>query len=116
MLVLFKIVLDNMNDAELATSFAIFAAKQGGGTEVTVDHILVGCLRAISRFGIVTLEPWSLDLEALDVDWVHQPDGPRPKAAYSGEAVDLFDRAAQIAKSAGETGVRVNHLLAAFAT
>jgi excisionase family DNA binding protein len=105
-----------MNDADLAASFAIFAAKQRGADEVTPDHILLGCLRAISRFGIATLGPWSLDLEALGVDWVGQPDGPRPKVAYSAEAVELFDRAARIAKSARENGVGVNHLLAAFAT
>jgi excisionase family DNA binding protein len=105
-----------MNEADLATSFAIFAAKQRGAEEVTPDHILLGCLRAISRFGIAALGPWSLDLEALGIDWVRQPDGPRPKVAYSQAAVDLFDRAAHIAKSAGETGVGVNHLLAAFAT
>lgn len=104
-----------MNDADLAASFAIFAAKQGGADEVTPDHILLGCLRAISRFGIANLGPWSLDLETLGVDWVRQPDGPRPKVAYSQAAVDLFDRAAQIAKSVGDTGVSVNHLLAAFA-
>jgi excisionase family DNA binding protein len=106
-----------MSDAELAASFAIFAAKQRGADEVAPDHILLGCLRAISRFGIATLGPWSLDLEALGVDWVRQPDGPRPKVAYSQEAVELFDRAAQIAKSAGDgdNGVSVNHLLAAFA-
>jgi excisionase family DNA binding protein len=104
-----------MNDADLATSFAIFAAKQRGADEVTPDHILLGCLRAISRFGIATLGPWSLDLETLGVDWIRQPDGPRPKVAYSQEAVDLFDRAARIAKSSGDTGVSVNHLLAAFA-
>ncbi len=44
-----------------------------------------------------------------------QPDGPRPKVAYSQEAVELFDRAAQIAKAIGDSGVSVNHLLAAFA-
>jgi excisionase family DNA binding protein len=104
-----------MIDTDSAAAFAIFAAKQGGADEVTPDHILLGCLRAISRFGIATLGPWSLDLETLGVDWVRQPDGPRPKLAYSQEAVDLFDRAAQIAKSSGDTGVRVNHLLAAFA-
>jgi excisionase family DNA binding protein len=104
-----------MNDADLAASFAIFAAKQRGADEVTPDHILLGCLRAISRFGIVTLGPWSLDLETLGVDWVRQPEGPRPKVAYSQETVGLFDRAAQIAKSTGDTGISVHHLLAAFA-
>ena len=104
-----------MNDSELAASFAIFAAKQSGANEVTPDHILLGCLRAISRFGIATLGPWSLDLEALGVDWVRQPGGGRSKVAYSEEAVGLFDRAALIAKSTGDSGVGVNHLLAAFA-
>src|SRR5450432_2728516 len=104
-----------MNDSELAASFAIFAAKQQGAVDVTADHILLGCLRAISRFGIANLGPWSLDLETLGVDWVRQPNGPRPKVAYSPEAVDLFDRAAQIAKSAGDVGLNVNHLLAAMA-
>ncbi len=104
-----------MTDADLAASFAIFAAKQHGSNEVTPDHILLGCLRAVSRFGIARLGPWSLDLETLGIDWVRQPDGPRPKVAYSQRAVDLFDRAALIAKSAADTGVSVNHLLAAFA-
>jgi excisionase family DNA binding protein len=105
-----------MNDVDLATSFAIFAAKQCGADEVAPDHILLGCLRAISRFGIATIGPWSLDLEPLGIDWVHQPVGPRPKVAYAQQAVDLFDHAAQIAKSAGDGVVRVNHLLAAFAS
>jgi excisionase family DNA binding protein len=100
---------------DLAASFAIFAAKQAGADEVTPDHLLLGCLQAISRFGIVTLGPWSLDLEALGVDWVRPPAGPRPKVAYSQEAVNLLDRAAQIAKSIGDPAVGENHLLAAFA-
>jgi len=105
-----------MSDSDLAASFAIFAAKQDGADEVTPDHMLLGCLRAISRFGIATLGPWSLDLEVLGVDWVRVIDGPRPKVAYSQQAVKLFDRAARIAKSTGSSGVGVSHLLAAFAT
>ena len=105
-----------MNDVDLAASFAIYAAKQQGSAEVNPDHILLGCLRAISRFGITTLGPWSVDLESLGVDWVRPADVPKPKVAYSEEAVDLFDRAAQIAKSVGDGWVGVNHLLAAFAT
>jgi excisionase family DNA binding protein len=104
-----------MSDADLAASFAIFAAKQQAAEEVTSDHILLGCLRVISRFGIATLGPWSLDLEPMGVDWVRQPEGPRPKVAYSQDAVDLFDRAALIAKSSGDPAVGVHHLLAAFA-
>src|SRR5205809_6185640 len=105
-----------MNDTDLAASFAILVAKQRDAAEVTPDHLLLGCLRAISRFGIATIGPWSLDLESLGVDWVAQPDGPKPKSAYSQEAVDLFDRAASIARSSGDTNVGVYHLLAAFAT
>ena len=104
-----------MNDIDLAASFAIFEAKQCHANEVLPDHVLLGCLRVISRFGIATLGPWSLDLEPLGVDWVRQPEGPRPKVAYAQETAELFDRAAQIAKSAGDSGVNVNHLLAAFA-
>jgi excisionase family DNA binding protein len=104
-----------MTHADLAASFGILAAKQRGSDEVTPDHILLGCLRAISRFGIATLGPWSVDLEALGVDWVRDPGSPRPKVAYSPESVNLFDHAARIAKSVGDTGVGVNHLLAAFA-
>src|SRR5277367_5455550 len=104
-----------MNDVDLAASFAIFAAKQRGAHEVTPDHVLLGCLRAISRFGIANVGPWSLDLESLGVDWVRQPEGVRPKVAYSLEAVELFDRAARIAKSTGDAGVSVNHVLAALA-
>ena len=104
-----------MTQADLATSFAIFAAKQAGADEVTPDHILLGCLRTISRFGIATLGEWRLDLEALGVDWVRQPEGPRPKVSYSQGAVNVLDRAARIASSGGEAGVGVNDVLAAFA-
>jgi excisionase family DNA binding protein len=105
-----------MNDTDLAASFAIFAAKQRGHAEVTPDHVLLGCLRAISRFGIATIGPWSLDLESLGVEWMSEPDGPKPKVAYSQAAVDLFDRAARISRSAGEGGMSLCSLLAAFAT
>src|SRR5262245_18926668 len=105
-----------MNDTDLAASFAIFVAKQRNSAEITPDHILLGCLRAISRFGIATIGPWSLDLESLGVDWVAQPDGPKPKVAYSQATVDLFDRAAGIARSTGESGISVYHLLAALAS
>ena len=47
--------------------------------------------------GIAVIGAWSIDLESLGVDWVRQPAGPRPKVAYSGETVGLFDQAARIA-------------------
>jgi excisionase family DNA binding protein len=103
-----------MDQLDLATSFAIFAAKQNGVDEVTADHILLGCLRTISRFGIATIGDWNIDLEGLGVDWVNQPEGPKPKVAYSQAAVELFDLAAKIARAGGESPVSVYHLLAAF--
>jgi len=105
-----------LNTAELAASFAIFAAKQRASEEVTPDDLLIGSLRAISRFGIASIGQWDLDLEALGVDWMLQPVGVQPKVAYSQEAVGIFDRAAQMAKSTGDQTVGVNHLLAAFAS
>jgi excisionase family DNA binding protein len=104
-----------MGDIDLATSFAIYAAKQQSSEEVTTNHILLGCLRVLSRFGVMTLGPWNIDLEPLGVDWMKQPDGPRPKVAYSQAAVELFDRGARIAKSSGAASVSLYHLLAAFA-
>jgi excisionase family DNA binding protein len=104
-----------MSDAELTISFAIFAAKQRDANEVEPDHLLLGCLRAISRFGIATLGRWDLDLEYLGIDWSRQADGPRPKVAFSQQVVELLDRATQIARSAGDSVVGADHLLAAFA-
>jgi excisionase family DNA binding protein len=104
-----------MNDIELAISFAIFAAKQRDAMEVGPDHLLLGCLRAISRFGIATLGHWDLDLEYLGIDWSRQSDGPRPKVAFSQQVVELLDHAAQIALSAGDPAASVSHVLAAFA-
>lgn len=114
-LVLFYVVQESMDQLDLATSFAIFAAKQSGGAEVTADHLLLGSLRTISRFGIATIGEWNIDLEGLGVDWVNQPDGPKPKVAYSQAAVAHFDRATKIARSAGECPVSVYHLLVSFA-
>jgi len=104
-----------MRDLDFAASFAIFTAKRLGAGEVTPDHLLLGCLRAVSRFGVAKVGSWNIDLEALGVDWIRHPEGPPPKVAYSQNAVDLFDRAARIAKSSGEAVMNVNHVLAAFA-
>jgi len=104
-----------MSVSDLVASFAIFAAKQEGSEEVTPDHILLGCLRTISRFGIARIGPWGVDLEALGVDWIRRPEGPTPKVAYSSAAVELFDRAARIAGAEGRRKVEVSDLLAAFA-
>ena len=105
-----------MSDIDAATSQAIFTAKNRGAAEVGPDHLLIGCLRVISRFGIAVLGEWNFDLESFGVDWVRPHDGPRAKVAYSEAAVVLFDRAAAIARSISAQRVGVEHLLAAFAS
>lgn len=104
-----------MTDVEHAASFAIAAAKSRGLAEIGPDELLLGCLRAVSRFGVVALGSLVIDLEELGVVWLERPDGNAPKVAYSQAVVAIFDLATQIALSAGPAQVRVEHLLAAFA-
>ena len=104
-----------MMDAETAAAFAISQAKRRGLAEVGADELLLGCLQAISLYGIARIGPWTFDLEALGIDWLERPTrGAR--VDYSQAVVDLFDRAARIsAASAAGGGIQVEHLLAAFA-
>lgn len=103
-----------MKDTEYAASLAVTLAKQRGLREVTADELLLGCLHAISQFGVVQLGAWMIDLEALGIDWISRPEQSGVKVAYSQAVVDIFDLAARIARS-DESGIRVEHLLAAFA-
>lgn len=105
-----------MESLEQAASFAIAAAKNRGLAEIGPDELLLGCLRAVSRFGVVALGSLVIDLEELGVVWLERPDGNAPKVAYSKAVVAIFDLATQIALSAGPGQVRVEHLLAAFAS
>jgi excisionase family DNA binding protein len=103
-----------MKDTESAASFAVALAKKRGLREVTPDELLLGCLYAISQFGIVQLGAWTIDLEALGIDWLHRPEHNGAKVAYSQAVVEIFDLAARMARSE-ESGIHVPHLLAAFA-
>jgi excisionase family DNA binding protein len=103
-----------MKDTESAASFAVALAKERGLQEVTADELLLGCLRAISQFGIVQLGDWTIDLEALGVDWLSRPEQNGLKVVYSQTVVNIFDLAARIARS-DESGIHVEHLLVAFA-
>lgn len=105
-----------MTDTELAAAFAITQAKRRGLDEITPDELLLGCLRVISQFGIVTLGRWTFDLEALGVDWLENPNRKGMKPAYSQALVDVFDLAAKIAKSEGApaSAIRIDHLLVAL--
>jgi excisionase family DNA binding protein len=105
-----------MTDTELAAAFAITQAKRRGLDEITPDELLLGCFRVISQFGIVTLGGWTFDLEALGVDWLENPDRKGTKPAYSQALVEVFDRAARIAKADGAAAhaIGIDHLLVAL--
>lgn len=103
-----------MTDTELAAAFAITQAKRRGLDEITPDELLLGCLRMISQFGIVTFGRWTFDLEALGVDWLENPDRKGLKPSYSQGLVDVFDLAARIARADGTGVIRIDHLLVAL--
>ena len=104
-----------MDDIELATGFAIAAAKRGGRAEVGPDELLLGGLQAISQFGVARLGGWVIDIEAMGADWMSGPER-EAKLGYSEGAVEIFDRAARIARAGGGSGrMGLPHLLAAFA-
>ena len=99
-----------------ATSAAIARAKENGAEEVTADDLLLGCLKVISRFGVVEIGTAIIDLESLGVDWLRQPQLTRGKVSYSQGVVDILDRAALIAKRDESAKIGIDHLLAAFAS
>jgi excisionase family DNA binding protein len=104
-----------MSDTERAASFAIGKAKERGAKEVSPNDLLLGCLLTRSQFGVFELGPWTLDLETIGIDWLQHPVRSDAKVAYSEAAVEIFDRAARIAKAEGAAMIGVDHLLAAFA-
>jgi excisionase family DNA binding protein len=99
-----------------AASNAIQITRQRGLTEIGSDELLLGCLQALSRFGIAQFGPWTFDLEVLGIDWLKPParTGESAKIAYSDETVIIFDRAAHIARLDGYFDIRMEHLLVAF--
>jgi len=106
-------------DTEAAAAFAIERALNRGLNEVTPDDLLLGCLRAVSQFGIAQIGPWAIDLEALGVEWLNLPVKSGAKVSYSDATVEIFDLAARIAKANGggapSLPIGVEHLLAAYA-
>ena len=98
-----------------ATAIAIALAKEIGAEEVTADDLLRGCLKVVSRFGVVEIGTAIVDLEVLGVDWLRTPRQLRGKVAYTQAVVDVLDRAALIAKQDDSPKVGIDHLLAAFA-
>lgn len=89
-------------------------AKLRGADEVEPDDVLLGCLWAVSRFGVAQVGPFAIDLDELRLDWVQSKLQTEAKVAYSEATVALLDRAAAIARADGADKVRLPHLLAAF--
>lgn len=104
-----------MSEVDLAASFAIAQAKNRGQAEVGPDELLLGCLQAISQFGIAQMGAFTFDLEELGIDWLQHPERAAAKVVYSAAAVAIFDQAARIAKAGGAGAVGIDHMLAAFA-
>ena len=98
-----------------ASAYAIARAKTRGDGEVMPDDLIAACLRAIARFGVVEIGGLLIDLEALGIDWLREPEKSQAKVSYSDGFVRLLDLAALIAKPDGAERVQIEHVLAAFA-
>jgi excisionase family DNA binding protein len=102
------------DEAEIGLRLAITEAKARAAAEVTADDLLLGVLRAISRFGTVALGPWTIDLEEFGVDWLSGPPKLDGKVTYSDQVVEILDQAAALARVEG-LKVGPEHLLVPFA-
>jgi excisionase family DNA binding protein len=100
---------------DLACRYAIEQAKKTAGPDVTPDHLLLGCFRTLSQFGIVQLGSWAFDLEELGMDWLSCAEQKKTKVAYSQTVVEILDLASQIARANGVATPGVEDLLAAYA-
>jgi excisionase family DNA binding protein len=103
-----------VSDINTAAAWAIFLAKSREAKEVMPDDLLLGCLCALSRFGVAKLGCWTFDLAVHGVDYTELPARPATKVAYSNAVVQIFDRAAKVARADGGGVVRLEHVLVAF--
>lgn len=104
-----------MKDAQSAASFALARASSGSREEIGADDLLLGCFASLAQFGILQLGPWTLDLEAFGIDWLQPLEPGKGKIRYAEPVLEIFSRAARIARAEGAASVGVDHLLAAFA-
>jgi len=102
-------------DTETVAAFAITQTLKRGLPEITPDELLTACLLVVSQFGIAQIGQWEIDVESLGIEWLETSENSTSKVAYSDASVEIFDRAARIAKSSGSSTMRLPHLLAAFA-
>lgn len=110
---------------ERAARRAIARTKARADEEVTPDDLLAGALMEMSRFGVAWVGEWAIDTRALEngaPEDDRAPDagaeggaGTDPATTYSRDAVELFERAAALAREEGATGIGLIHLLAAIA-
>jgi excisionase family DNA binding protein len=109
-----------MKGTELAASLSIRIARARGLSETGPDELLLGCLLALSRFGVVRMGRLTIDLEALGIDWLalsSRAEASRTgsaKVSYSEAVVGILDRAAAIARADAGSEVRIEHMLVAF--
>lgn len=99
---------------EDAAQWAIQHAKRQGKPEVTGDDLLLGCLVAISRFGVARVGAFDIDLAEFGVDWRQRIATPAGSVAYSNEVVRLLDEAAAIAQVDGGGKPEIVHMLACY--
>lgn len=101
---------------ERAARRAIARAKARGASEVVPDDLLVGALSEVSRFGVAWIGRWAVDVGTLAANGAGEaPDAPVPAPAYASSTVELFERAAALAREDGAGSMGLVHLLAAFA-
>ncbi|HKK28687.1 MAG TPA: helix-turn-helix domain-containing protein [Gemmatimonadota bacterium] len=105
---------------ERAARRAIGLARRRGDDEVSAGDLLVGALAEISRFDVAWIGDRPVDLRALCITDVAAPGGngtgpTSASPAYGQGAVELFERAAGLARLDGSGSTGLVHLLAAFA-
>lgn len=111
--------MNETGQVERAARRAIGLAKRRGDDEVGADDLLLGALEEISRFGIAWIGERAVDLRALcgeDREPAGGGAGPAAAApAYGQAVVELFERAAALAREEGSGSTGLVHLLAVFA-
>ena len=91
-----------------ATANAIAYAKNRTDPEVTPDDLLLGALQAVSKLGVASFGPITVDLSTHPA--VPNLNGGRDvRPRYSSAAVDVFEQASAIARTdRGRRGGRVD--------
>jgi len=96
-----------------ATTNAVAFAKARADTEVSPDDLLLGGLHAVARLGVAHLGTLTIDLsDQPPVPAVEARSVTRPR--YAPATADVFDRASAVARSDGESKVRLVHLFVAL--